>query len=104
MEKRTYSGRTAVGAERAQAKRQPRKKFRTFTKRAVKAILFIALLDLQLSYLLAFLGREQIAENLSSDITKVIIGTILGYLAKAFFETKEAEKVRLHEEEWRNEE
>lgn len=78
------------------------RRFRTFTKRAVKAILFIALLDLQLSYLLAFLGREQIAENLSSDITKVIIGTILGYLAKAFFETKEAEKVRLHEEEWRN--
>ncbi len=91
-----------------------KQKFRTFTKRAVKAILFIALLDLQLSYLLAFLGREQIAENLSSDITKVIIGTILGYLAKAFFETKEAEKVRLEEQagssgqsplhEWRNEE
>ena len=77
------------------------RKFRTFTKRVVKAILFIALLDLQLSYLLAFLGREQIAENLSSDITKVIIGTILGYLAKSFFETKEEEKVRL-EEEWRN--
>ena len=76
-------------------------RFRTFTKRAVMVILFIALLDLQLSYLLAFLGREQIAENLSSDITKVIIGTILGYLAKSFFETKEAEKVRL-EEEWRN--
>ena len=68
------------------------RKLKTFTKRAVKAILFIALLDLQLSYLLAFLGREQIAENLSSDITKVIIGTILGYLAKSFFETKEAER------------
>ena len=81
--------------------KRKKQKFRTFTKRAVKAILFIALLDLQLSYLLAFLGREQIAENLSSDITKVIIGTILGYLAKSFFETKEAEKVRL-EEEWRN--
>ena len=81
-----------------------KRKFKTFTKRAVKAILFIALLDLQLSYVLAFLGREQIAENLSSDITKVIIGTILGYLAKAFFETKEQEKVRLQEEEWRNEE
>ena len=83
-------------------RKRGKQKFRTFTKRAVKAILFSALLDLQLSYLLAFLGREQIAENLSSDITKVIIGTILGYLAKAFFETKEAEKVRLHEEEWRN--
>ena len=68
---------------------------KTFTKRAVKAILFIALMDLQLSYALAFLGREQIAENLSSDITKVIIGTILGYLAKSFFETREEERVKL---------
>ena len=89
-----------------QKRPKQRRKFRTFTKRAVKAILFIALLDLQLSYLLAFLGREQIAENLSSDITKVVIGTILGYLAKSFFETREEEKVRLEEqrEEWRNEE
>ena len=82
--------------------KRKKRRFRTFTKRAVMVILFVALLDLQLSYLLAFLGREQIAENLSSDITKVVIGTILGYLAKSFFETKEAEKVRL-EEEWRNE-
>ena len=81
--------------------KRKKRRFRTFTKRAVMAILFVALLDLQLSYLLAFLGREQIEENLSSDITKVIIGTILGYLAKSFFETKGAEKVRL-EEEWRN--
>ncbi len=81
--------------------KRKKRRFRTFTKRAVMVILFVALLDMQLSYLLAFLGREQIAENLSSDITKVIIGTILGYLAKSFFETKEAEKVRL-EEEWRN--
>lgn len=86
--------------------KRKKRKFRTFTKRAVKVILFMALLDLQLSYVLAFLGREQIAENLSSDITKVVIGTILGYLAKSFFETREEEKVRLEEqrEEWRNEE
>lgn len=84
--------------------KRKKRRFRTFTKRAVKVILFMALLDLQLSYLLAFLGREQIAENLSSDITKVIIGTILGYLAKSFFETREEEKVRLQEQEWGNEE
>ncbi len=75
------------------------RKLKTFTKRAVKAILFIALLDLQLSYALAFLGREQIAENLSSDITKVIIGTILGYLAKSFFETREEEWIKLQKKE-----
>lgn len=68
---------------------------RTFTKRAVRAILFIALFDLQLTYLLAFLGREQIAETLSGDICNVVIGTILGYLAKSFFETREEERVKL---------
>ena len=55
----------------------------------------------EIAEIAAVLDCKQIAENLSSDITKVIIGTILGYLAKSFFETKEAEKVRL-EEEWRN--
>lgn len=68
---------------------------RTFTKRAVRVILFIALFDLQLTYVLAFLGREQIAETLSGDICQVVIGTILGYLAKSFFETREEERVKL---------
>lgn len=72
---------------------------KTFTKKAVKAILVIALIDLQLTYILAFLGREQIAETLSGDICKVIIGTILGYLAKSFFETKEEEKNKLQKTE-----
>lgn len=83
------------------AKSRFRKK--TFTKRAVKAILLIALVDLQLSYVLAFLGREQIAETLSGDICKVIIGTIVGYLAKSYFETKEEEKNKIEHNEWRNE-
>ena len=68
---------------------------RTFSKRAVRAILFIALFDLQLTYLLAFLGREQIAETLSGNITDTIIGVMLGYLLKSFFETREEERVKL---------
>lgn len=59
----------------------------TFTKKAVTIILAIALIDLQLSYVLAFLGREQIAESLSSEIASVIIGVMLGYFMKALFET-----------------
>ena len=59
----------------------------TFTKRAVAAILIISLVDLQLSYVLAFLGKEQIAESLSSTIASTIIGVMLGYFAKALFET-----------------
>lgn len=72
---------------------------KTYTKKAVKAILAIALIDLQLTYALAFLGKEQIAETLSGDICKVIIGTILGYLAKSFFETKEEEKNKIQKAE-----
>ena len=76
----------------------------TFTKKWVGAIIAVALFDLQLTYILAFLGREQIAETLSGDICKVVIGTMLGYLAKAFFETREEELIKLEKEEseWTN--
>lgn len=63
------------------------KKLLTFSKKAVVVILAIALIDLQLSYLLALLGRDQIAESLSSTIAEVIVGVMLGYFLKALFET-----------------
>lgn len=59
----------------------------TFTKKAVAAILFVALFDLQLTYVLAFLGRIEIAEQLSKTIAGTIIGVMLGYFLKALFET-----------------
>lgn len=59
----------------------------TFTKKAVAAILLCSLLDLQLCYILAFLGKEQIAESLSSTIATSIIGVMIGYFLKALFET-----------------
>ena len=59
----------------------------TFTKKAVAAILVLSLIDLQLSYVLAFLGKDQIAESLSSTIATTIIGVMLGYFLKALFET-----------------
>lgn len=64
-----------------------KKWLQTFTKKAVTVILVVALVDLQLSYVLAFLGKEQIAETLSSEIASVIIGVMLGYFMKALFET-----------------
>lgn len=76
----------------------------TFTKRAVKWILVISLIDLQLSYALAFLGRVEIAENLSSTVATAIIGVMLGYFMKSFFETKEEKKLEFEKEkEWKNE-
>ena len=59
----------------------------TFTKKAVTAILIISLIDLQLSYILAFMGKEQIAETLSTTIATTIIGVMLGYFMKSLFET-----------------
>lgn len=61
--------------------------FSTFTKKAVTVILIVSLIDLQLSYILAFMGKEQIAESLSSTIADTIIGVMLGYFFKALFET-----------------
>lgn len=78
----------------------------TFTKIAVRWILFFALLDLQLSYILAFLGRVEIAEDLSSTVATAIIGVMLGYFLKSFFETREEEKNKLEKEQnqdtWQN--
>ncbi len=69
----------------------------TFTKKSVAAILICTLTDLQLSYILAFLGKEQIAESLSSTIAETIIGVMLGYFGKSLFETfleKREERLR----------
>lgn len=71
---------------------------RTFSKRAVKWILITALFDLQLSYALAFLGRDQIAETLSITVVTSVIAVMLGYFMKSFKETREEEKVRLIEQ------
>ena len=59
----------------------------TFTKIAVTAILGVSLVDLQLSYILAFMGREQIAEALSTTIVEMVVGVMLGYFLKSLFET-----------------
>ncbi|HBF65490.1 MAG TPA: hypothetical protein DDW34_06780 [Clostridium sp.] len=76
-----------------------RKKKNTFSKQAVKWILVTALFDLQLSYFLAFIGRDQIAETLSTVVVTSLIAVMLGYFMKSFRETKEEEKVRLIEKQ-----
>ena len=73
----------------------------TYTKRAVTAILVVSLIDLQLSYILAFMDKVQIAESLSSQIATVIVGTMVGYFLKALFETffeKREERLRMKDE------
>jgi uncharacterized membrane protein (DUF485 family) len=66
-------------------------KLETYTKRLVAIIITVGIIDLQLSYILAFLGKEQIAEKLSVQICITILGTALTYMVRAYFDTK-AEK------------
>ena len=69
-------------------KKQPYNNWlKTFTKKAVSIILAVSLVDLQLSYVLAFMGQVQIAESLSSTIASTVVGVMLGYFLKALFET-----------------
>ena len=50
------------------------------------------------SYILATLGYEEIAENLSVQVVVIGVASILGYFLKSFFETKEEEKIKLERE------
>ena len=68
-----------------------RLKLETYTKRLVAIIIFISIIDLQLSYVLAFLDKGQIAESLSIKVCTTIIGTAIVYMIRAYFDTK-AEK------------
>ena len=66
-------------------------KFETYTKRLVAVVVIVSLIDLQLSYILAFLDKVQIAESLSNQICVTILGTVMIYAIRAYFDTK-AEK------------
>lgn len=68
---------------------------KTFTKKIISVILLIALVDMQLPFVLAFMGREQIAEELGKVIVLEIIGVTMTYCLKSFLETREEEKNKL---------
>ena len=65
-----------------------------YTKGAITAILVVALFDLQMPYVLAFLGRENTLEELSKVIVVEIVGVFFVYCLKSYFETKEGHKER----------
>lgn len=67
----------------------------TYTKQMVKVILAVALIDMQFPFVLAFLNRTNIAEELGKIIVTEIIGVVLVYCLKAFFETREEKKNEL---------
>ena len=60
----------------------------TYTKALVGLITITALIDLQLSYVLAFFDKVQIAEELSKQVCTTILGVSLVYMIRAYFDTK----------------
>lgn len=77
-------------AENDAPKKQPDKKkggfFETFTKRAVFVLMANAIAWVWCSYVLAFIGRYEIAQSLSQTAVDTILGTLLGYFAKSAIE------------------
>lgn len=60
--------------------------FGTYTKKLVAFIITVCIIDIQISYLLSYLGKDPL-ENLSNTIVVTILGTALGYMIKAWFES-----------------
>ena len=77
--------------------KKPLHPFKTFTKMWVAILLTIALIDLQLSYVLAFMGYDQIADTLSIAIVTEIIGVSVAYFIRAYFDSKTEAKQSLEE-------
>lgn len=68
----------------------------TYTKKAVKALLIVGVLNAEVPYILAAFGRDPVS-SLGIVWVSEIIAVITGYMCKAYFETKESEQVRLKE-------
>lgn len=81
---------------------KPKKPRLQMSKVLTALILFVALIDLQLSYILAFMGKE-IAETLSVAIVTEIVAVILGYFIKSFNETREEKRMKLENAKFKNE-
>ena len=63
----------------------------TFTKKAVKGLLIIGVINAMIPYLLSAFGREPVSELGIAWITE-IVAVILGYMLKAYHETKQEKK------------
>lgn len=74
-------------------KEQKKKKKKTtkqqqlsFTKKIMLFILFNAILQIWATYVLAFLDKTEVVENLSTQTTITIVGVAFAYMAKACVE------------------
>lgn len=68
----------------------------TYTKRAVKALLIIGVVNGSMPYILAFFNKQP-SESLGIAWITEIVAVILGYMCKAYFETKQERKQDLED-------
>ncbi len=76
-----------------QAYRKKTKKT-TFTKKWVNRLLWCGISWVYLSFVLAFMGRENIAEAISVTGITEIIAVSIGYFIKSVVETDKEEKMK----------
>lgn len=73
-------------------------KHKEFSKKMATTILVVAIIDIQLTYALAFLGMGDIAETLSITLVTEVIAVYITYCLKAYFGKKNEEEMRLKED------
>ena len=66
----------------------------TYTKRLIKVIVTLGLINGTIPYVLSLLDKEPVVELGIAWITE-IVAVVLGYLCKAYFETKQEKKQEL---------
>lgn len=76
--------------------RKRKSTWRTYTKQAVKALLVIGVIDANIPYILALVDKDPCIELGHAFITE-IVAVILGYMIKAYLETKSERKQELEE-------
>lgn len=69
---------------------------KTYTKRAVKALLVIGVISANIPFVLSAFGKDTVEALGIAWITE-IVAVILGYLCKAYFETKQKRKQDLED-------
>ena len=71
--------------------RRHRENRRTYTKRAVKALLIVGVINGSVPYILSAFGREPVSDLGIAWVTGVV-AVMVGYMGKSYFETKQERK------------
>lgn len=71
----------------------------TFFKKIIIIVLATALVDIQFSYVLALLGKEEVAITLSDKWLDCVVAVVFFYAVKGFFGKFFEEKNRIKEKE-----